>query len=268
LEKIEWLIAKLQRQQQAGASATDMLATLQLLQLELSLEMNNSQNESKSVTVVMPSPKWNMHASDELATYEVENLHSADEEKVVFELEPFVHVAEPTDSEPGPITVVPSEIHSNYIPAKKTAIAPAIAEESSEPKKDISTPAVTEQPAKPPVVLPSVEAVEMKNPTIQADQRSLNDLLEKPADELFNKLHEPIKDLKKAISINDRFQYITNLFSNDEAMYDRSIKTINNFNVFSEAEYWIRRELAVKHGWRENDPLVKEFYWLVSRRFS
>ena len=108
----------------------------------------------------------------------------------------------------------------------------------------------------------------MKSPAIQATQRSLNDLLEKPADELFTRLHEPIKDLKKAISINDRYQYITNLFSGDEAMYDRSIKTINSFNILSEAEYWIRRELAVKHGWRENDPLVKAFYHLVSRRFS
>lgn len=107
----------------------------------------------------------------------------------------------------------------------------------------------------------------MKSPVIHTDQRSLNDLLEKPADELFTKLHEPIKDLKKAISINDRYQYINQLFRGDEVMYDRSIKTINNFNIYSEAEYWIRRELAAKHGWKETDELVKQFYHLVRRRF-
>lgn len=253
MEKIDWLIDKLQRQHEAGAKAADMLATLQLLQAELSLQVAHSYSESKSVTVVMPSPKWNMNASDELAAYETESLHSTDEEKVVFELEPFIHVETPEVVEPPAVLT----------PAAETS-SPLLLD-----KREASTTVMVQQPApRPVVVLPSVEAVEMKSPAIQADQRSLNELLEKPADELFTRLHEPIKDLKKAISINERYQYITNLFSGDEAMYDRSIKTINNFNIYSEAEYWIRRELAVKHAWKENDPLVKDFYHLVSRRFS
>lgn len=264
LEKIDWLIRKLQRQHEAGADAAEMLATLQLLQNELNLQIINRNNESKSITVVMPSPKWNMNASDELATYETETFRSADEEKLVFELDPFVHYEAPKASEGLNIMTQTPETHSAYLPENKEAVTPVTLPQPVEPD-----PVVVPPPVQLPVsVPPSVAAVEMKSPEIHADQRSLNDLLEKPVDELFTRLHEPIKDLKKAISINDRFQYITNLFSGDETMYDRSVKTINNFNVLSEAEYWIRRELAVKHGWKENDPLVKSFYHLVSRRFS
>ena len=97
---------------------------------------------------------------------------------------------------------------------------------------------------------------------------SLNDRLKEIKIELSDKLTEaPIKDLKKAIGINDRFLFINELFRGDEAMYERSIKTIQNFSIFAEAEYWIRRELKVKIGWIDSDPIVKQFDQLVRRRF-
>lgn len=76
-----------------------------------------------------------------------------------------------------------------------------------------------------------------------------------------------IQDLKKGIGINDRFRFIKSLFRGDESLFDRSIKTINNFNILPEAEYWIQRELVIKLGWNEDDELVQEFYNLVNRRF-
>lgn len=79
---------------------------------------------------------------------------------------------------------------------------------------------------------------------------------------------EPIKDLKKAIDIDHRRLFIDHLFKGDETMYERSIKTINNFNVYSEAEFWIRRELTVKIGWKDEELLVRQFNQLVSRRFE
>ena len=77
----------------------------------------------------------------------------------------------------------------------------------------------------------------------------------------------PIVDLKKAIGVNDRFRYISELFRDDEVMFDRSIKTINGFNVLQEAELWIQRELKLKLSWNDENPLVKQFEQLVRRRF-
>jgi hypothetical protein len=100
-------------------------------------------------------------------------------------------------------------------------------------------------------------------------QESLNDKLKQIKTELAEVLKEtPVKDLRKAIGINDRFVFINDLFRGDEAMYERSIKTINGFNIFPEAEYWISRELKLKLGWNTDHPLVLQFDQLVKRRFS
>ena len=99
--------------------------------------------------------------------------------------------------------------------------------------------------------------------------RSLNDRLKEEKTELGSRLKEaPIKDLRKGIGINDRFTFVNELFRGDEAMYERSIKTINSFNIYSEAEYWITRELRLKLGWDEDRETVRHFYQLVRRRFS
>ncbi len=81
-------------------------------------------------------------------------------------------------------------------------------------------------------------------------------------------LGTPIKDLKKAIGMNDRYLFINELFAGDETMYERSIKTINSFTIYPEAEYWIRRELKLKLAWDEKNETVKQFDHLVKRRFS
>lgn len=98
---------------------------------------------------------------------------------------------------------------------------------------------------------------------------SLNDKLKANVLELSAALNDtPVRDLKKAIGVNDRFVFISQLFRGDEVMYERSIKTINGFRILPEAEYWMERELKVKLGWDENREATKHFYQLVRRRFS
>jgi hypothetical protein len=100
-------------------------------------------------------------------------------------------------------------------------------------------------------------------------QQSLNDRLKENRTEVMHALKDtPIKDLRKGIGINDRFVFISELFRGDEAMYERSIKTINSFNIYPEAEYWMNRELKIKLGWDDTREIVTHFYQLVKRRFS
>ena len=80
--------------------------------------------------------------------------------------------------------------------------------------------------------------------------------------------NEPIKELKKGIGINDRFLFVQELFRGDETMYERSIKTIDGFAIYPEAQFWIQRELKLKIGWNEDSATVKHFDQLVKRRFS
>lgn len=100
-------------------------------------------------------------------------------------------------------------------------------------------------------------------------QESFNDRLKENRTELMHSLKDaPIRDLRKGIGINDRFVFISELFRGDEPMYERSIKTINSFNIYPEAEYWMNRELKIKLGWDDTRETVKHFYQLVKRRFA
>jgi hypothetical protein len=107
------------------------------------------------------------------------------------------------------------------------------------------------------------------NDIIGSNGSSLNDKLRSGVLELKSALNDtPIRDLKKAIGVNDRFVFISQLFRGDEVMYERSLKTINGFRILPEAEYWMERELKVKLGWDENREATKQFYHLVRRRFA
>jgi hypothetical protein len=107
------------------------------------------------------------------------------------------------------------------------------------------------------------------NELMASPDYSLNDKLKEEVLEVGHRLTDsPIKDLKKAIGINDRFVFINELFRGDEVMYERSLKTINGFRIMAEAEYWIERELKVKLGWDDMKETTRHFYQLVKRRFS
>jgi hypothetical protein len=107
------------------------------------------------------------------------------------------------------------------------------------------------------------------NDVIGSNGTSLNDQLREEKTELGHVLKEtPLRDLKKGIGVNDRFVFLNELFRGDEAMYERSLKTINGFRILPEAEYWINRELKIKLGWDDNLHTTQHFYQLVRRRFS
>ncbi|HEV2480699.1 MAG TPA: hypothetical protein VGS79_13575 [Puia sp.] len=107
------------------------------------------------------------------------------------------------------------------------------------------------------------------NDVIGSSGTSLNDKLKSEVADLKSALNDtPVRDLKKAIGVNDRYVFINQLFRGDEVMYERSLKTINGFRILPEAEYWMERELKVKLGWDENREATRHFYQLVKRRFS
>jgi hypothetical protein len=51
-------------------------------------------------------------------------------------------------------------------------------------------------------------------------------------------------------------------------MFERSLKTLNNFGTLQEAAYWTQRELVVKLGWEDDNEMVQFFYDMLKRRFD
>jgi hypothetical protein len=244
MERVSTLLKKLQKQLDENSSAQAMLLTVQILQAELMNQLEkNSVTENDKVAVIMPlvfniipetAEKERQTPGTEQKVVEVLQV---DEKEIEEELEQIKKNAEAANS-------LGSHIRPpfNYDPIEEV-------------------PTLSHQDP--------VQGSVLKNELPFEYPESLNDRLKETKIELSQSLtSSPIKDLKKAIGVNDRFLFINELFRGDEPMYERSIKTIQNFSIFAEAEFWIRRELKLKIGWMDSDPVVKQFDQLVRRRFS
>jgi hypothetical protein len=253
MERVQVLIDKLVTQKAAGASPSELLLTVQFLQQEL-LKLREAAVPagSSSIAVVMPSNLAILPGVD-MDEY-------LNREYLTLEMEEEVEEAE------APIAKQP-EKPAGYMLKKPAVDEPKI--EREKPKKETSTPGVFsfDVADETPTLLhqPQKEIHEV----IGKKDPSLNDKLKEEKTELAHTLKDaPVKDLRKAIGVNDKFVFINELFRGDEAMYDRSIKTINNFQILTEAEYWITRELKLKLGWDNQSATVKHFDQVVKRRFS
>lgn len=176
--------------------------------------------------------------------------------------------------------VMPANGHSyNYGNASGTVIEveeKVVIEEKPSSQNGLQEAEREEEPAVLPFdplreipTLAHQHAVKELNEVMANRDFSLNDKLKEDVKEVAHLLTDaPVRDLRRAIGINDRFVFISELFRGDEVMYERSIKTINGFRIFPEAEYWIERELKVKLGWDESKTCTHHFYQLVKRRFS
>lgn len=273
MERIQVLIEKLAEQSRRGESPAQLLITVQLLQQELVNAQQNARGAgSAKVAVVMPS-RPTYHEPRPV----VENVPKNEHEAYLPKAEEPTPVASPVVSEPAPAAKVvePVEERKEEVPKREQYVLrmPPMEEPATkeEPKKEAPHPqtflpfdAVEETPT----LLRHNNDRELHE-VIGEPKESLNDRLKQDKTELANVLKDtPIKDLRKGIGINDKFLFVNELFRGDEAMYERSIKTINNFHILPEAEYWINRELKFKLGWDDRKDTVQHFYHLVRRRFS
>jgi hypothetical protein len=231
MERVQILINKLKQQHDENADSLQMMMTVQLLQNELMqiLSANRSNLGTSKVAVTLP--------------------------KTI-----PIPVVEEVAEISKPVATM-QEKETIYAPRNGTT-------NNGTTKKSESANLLFDPLVEIPTLSHQQQRKEINDAAAQ-DEESLNDRLKQDKTELVDRLkHEPIKDLRKAIGINDRFVFINELFRGDEAMYERSIKTLNSFYNFNEAEYWINRELTLRLGWDQYSELVKHFYQLVKRRFS
>ena len=246
MERVETLLQQLQLQLNEKLSIDKLLITAQMLQHEL-LHIKSTQkfdgDNKAAVSISMPLqninniPTASLEKKNTTGEKTVEILQ-VDEDAINAELEEIKKNASVIQN--ISLHTNPAMLYENVIENIPTLIHQQLPEQ----KREV-------------------------NQWVNQESRSVNDKLNETKTEVSSKLSEgPVKDLKRAIGINDRFLYINELFRGDEMMYERSIKTINGFIIFAEAEYWIKRELKIKLGWLDTNLIVKQFDHLVRRRFS
>lgn len=265
MERLGILIGKLQVQYEERLPLPQMMMTIQMIQQELELAAASqpvTENRSK-VSVVLPSslPVRHPFVPEAIPQQETKVSVPKDEPAPVYHVLPDTEEEESAEKTPEPVAVSQPAPTPNPVAQK--------------PTPSVQQPVINHEPAvrtyDPLVEVPTLshqkEVLEL-NDTV-AKVESLNEKLRSPQTDLVSRLGDtPVKDLRKAIGINDRFVFINELFRGDESMYERSLKTINGFHIFPEAEYWMERELKIKLGWDDNAAVVQQFYQVVRRRFA
>lgn len=160
-----------------------------------------------------------------------------------------------------PPKTAPAKPQPEPAPAPKPAPAPTPAPVSE--KKP--------EPAPEPVPAPAPKPEVKQTPIAQKPpQRSLNDLFnERREDHSISSQYQRAKvgDLTKAISINDKFIYIKELFHNRGEDFSASIKQLNECKNMEEA-FDCLEQLKQKFFWDSKSDAYLSFCDLLRRKYS
>lgn len=79
---------------------------------------------------------------------------------------------------------------------------------------------------------------------------------------------KPSKDLKGLISLNDKLQFVRDLFNGYSLAYSEAIELMNRFDSFDAADNFLKQNYAIKNSWSEKQDVADKFYEILNRRFS
>lgn len=132
---------------------------------------------------------------------------------------------------------------------------------------EVVVPAVSPEPVikAEPEVKPQTVATE------QAPVRTLNDIIsgQKTQDSVSGKFsHQPVKDLKSIVSLNDKLLFIKELFNGYSLAYSEAIEILNRFDSFEAADAFLQSNYAAKNNWSAKEATVEKLYEVLHRRFG
>lgn len=141
-------------------------------------------------------------------------------------------------------------------------------------KEELPAPppaAVTPPPPPPPVIEPvAAPVVPSASREVRAVNAKVAQLFAQPATkELSERLaQQPLKDLTRALTINNRVQYANTLFGGNSELMNSVLLRLNQLDSMARARPDLE-ELALEFGWIEEEkkPVAQDFIKLVNRRY-
>ncbi|MET3112531.1 hypothetical protein AAKU52_000242 [Pedobacter sp. CG_S7] len=119
-------------------------------------------------------------------------------------------------------------------------------------------------------VVVNVEPAPIESPVSEvAEKLTLNELLagKKTANGNTESTRVEIKDLKKAISLNDKLMFVKDLFHGYNLAYAEVIELLNKMPDLNTADKFLQQNYALKNDWKSKQDTVDRFYDLLNRRF-
>lgn len=156
-----------------------------------------------------------------------------------------------------------------YTPPKIIEIPDSLKDLANEPVP--APPAPKPKPKPEPRPEPKPEPKVTASAPLSPNAVNIDSLIDhKKATELSEKLSaRPIRDLTRALAINDRLLYSNELFGKNQEALNNALERLNSLMRFEEA-IPLLSELAGQFDWldKEKKATAKEFIKLVQRRYS
>ena len=228
--------------------------------------------EAKAEPVVAPEPKAEKSEDSELAEeplkVETPEPKPTPEPVVVVEPEPVVEAKPEPVVVPEPEPIVEPEVEK---PEDSELAEDALEPEPiPEPVKVVEpepVKVVEHEPVAAPELAPESKVFTQPKVEEKPQQRSLNDLFNEQKQDLGEKFQQTkITDLTKAMSINDKFLFIRELFKNKSEEFSHAIHTLNKCENIEEA-FDTMEGLKKQYFWDSTSSAYLALCDLVRRKF-
>lgn len=226
-----------------------------------------SEKENKQLKKIRPRPA-EPETKEELVLEVPEdksvNHKSIAENKKVHEV---VEVSEDEEKRLQSLSEFESELKGDIAPAKEEKVEQKT-EEAVKTAEPLDEAEATVENKEQPVE--SLEKEEVKEETTDSrlgdsfvKEKSVNDLLGGEGNNLEHKIsNSPVENINAAIGINDRYQYIRELFEGSADSFNKTVADLDQLGNIKEAVNYLQENFK----WKKNETSLK-FVNLVKRRF-
>ena len=144
-----------------------------------------------------------------------------------------------------------SEIRSKLVfkAAVPVVATTPTAEKVEEPKQEVIAAPVIEQPKDEETKQGTVTSTIVEQPIVTIPEP------------IVRTSKSPIEQL---VGINDKYQFISELFNNNTELYETTIKEIGDFDSNQQAIDW----LSTNFSWNKEDNTVQSFYSIINRYYT
>jgi hypothetical protein len=232
----------------------------------MQLEISTAKEEQ-------PTPQIDLHTGNDKDSHAFEL-----EEPEVIKHDLVIDGADDWDEEEEVIPLVTEDKTRKFPPVTMEDIlddVPKVADEpkiTDEPKAD-ETQEPNIVPTNPESVIDNTPKVKEEEPVKETKPLSFNERMSaqlkggntgtaaEPAE-------APIKDIKAAISLNDKLLFVKDLFNGYSLAYSEAIEIVNRFTSFEEADRFLKTNYVTKNNWEGKKATADKFYALLKRRYA
>jgi len=160
---------------------------------------------------------------------------------------------------PTPATSTPAPKVVELTPAgvKTEPVAPA-----PKPAEAVPAPAAATGP------VPLYEKLKATQPTTSHLAETLRHSAQSGASHLAERSAPKVASLRDAISINQRFSFVNELFNGEHEEYRAAIQHLDELPTADAALAYVRQELANRHDWSRKEEHVGKLLKLIERKFA